>query len=637
MFSMKFQSESVPEKRQTWTVWESERKEKLAFEKTRGASETGLNLLKKKDCKSDFEIEVDREEEGGNSPESLECLPNPNISFDLNHQELLTTEGTMQSNMSREAKSEEFKSLIANDGFSPEETSKRKKMKPDRIATIVLPEQTERNIRIFDDPERTTLSRLSSIREVLRIILNVGLLLGEGCVWLTMYTEMDVTNQEYVLLFLILPTVVASSGWLACNWCNKNLSWSYFAIVFCLLLLSVPSPIFLHLFYLYEVTKCVGRSRPVGNLIALAQLCHAFTGSLPLIMCGLYMLLQAVIREDKSVAINHIAQLLERYPLYTPAMFLSFCLVVTAFHRYNERRTSTLLSILVTIPFTIITIAVRILGVAVILAFHPSKWSLLLLAGLSLSLLLLNLACKYNINKQPQNKDEDEGMAECCASTNCTFLLFKLPRLLLKAFGDIFIPLGYNSDPDLGQSAIRGSLQILGNYALTMGCLGVGLATAILHHVPNTYHGLEMAKMGMLVEIPETNVVVKTGSGMDIQVKMPATNVDLANSANLEASITMDDTMDLVVSIVVPMLLVLVSLPVTITRVAMMRLNCLVVREEVMKNESGQESLQQEIQRARKGVSWRLGLSICCGVSGAVVTSVIMLIITAVLAVKLAT
>ena len=116
---------------------------------------------------------------------------------------------------------------------------------------------------------------------------------------------------------------------------------------------------------------------------------------------------------------------------------------------------------------------------------------------------------------------------------------------------------------------------------------------------------------------------------------MPATNVDLANSANLEASISMDDTMDLIVSIAVPMLLVLVSLPVTITRVAMIGLNCVVVREDVMGTESGRQSLKQEIQRARRGVSGRLGLSICCGVSGAVVTSLVMLIGTSLLAVKL--
>ena len=72
-----------------------------------------------------------------------------------------------------------------------------------------------------------------------------------------------------------------------------------------------------HLFYLYEVTKCVGRSRPLGNLIALCQLCHAFTGSLPLVMSGGYMLLQAVVRDDKSIAINHIAQFLEKRKMFT--------------------------------------------------------------------------------------------------------------------------------------------------------------------------------------------------------------------------------------------------------------------------------------------------------------------------------
>ena len=132
-------------------------------------------------------------------------------------------------------------------------------------------------------------------------------------------------------------------------------------------------------------------------------------------------------------------------PMYTPAMFLSFCLVVTAFHRFNERRTSTLLSILVTIPFTIITVFVRILGVAVILAFHPLQWSLLLLAGLILSLLVLNLACQSNLIEYPPSKDKDEGMAECCASASCSFILFKLPCLLLKAIVNIFLPLGYSS------------------------------------------------------------------------------------------------------------------------------------------------------------------------------------------------
>lgn len=633
MLNMKLQSESVPEKRQSWSVWRADGKETVLLEDIATSSKDTPEHINNELHVGDFLTEINSDKEERNSPEPSECFPTNGI-FDLTDHHL-SPERTEEVNMAAQTKGEEFKHLIANRGLSPKETHTRAALKSNQITPVEMNEHNSRYTNILDDPEPRPLSRLNKFREVLRIVLNVGLLLGEGGAWITLYGEMDVTNQEYILLFLILPTVLTSSGWLAANWCNKTISWAYFSTVFCLTLASVPSPIFLHLFYLYEVTKCVGRSRPLGNLIALCQLCHAFTGSLPLVMSGGYMLLQAVVRDDKSIAINHIAQFLEKHPMYAPAMFLSFCLVVTSVHRYNERRTSTLISILVTIPFTIITIAIRIVAVSVILAFHPSKWSILLLAVLSFALLLLNLACQANLAKYPKSTPEDEGMAECCASSNCTFLLFKLPRMLLKAVGDIFIPLGYDGDGELCQGLVRGSWQIVLNYAITMACLGVGLATAILHHVPNTYHGLEMTKMGMMVEIPETNVILRTGSGMDIQVKMPATNVDLANTANLEASIAMDDTMDLIVAIAVPMLLVLVSLPVTITRVAMIGLNCVVVREEVMSTESGQQSLRQEVQRARKGVSGRLGLSICCGVSGAVVTSLFMLIGTSLLAVKL--
>ena len=210
-------------------------------------------------------------------------------------------------------------------------------------------------------------------------------------------------------------------------------------------------------------------------------------------------------------------------------MLISFILLVSAVHRYNERRTSSLLAILVTIPFTIITLVVRILAASIILGFHPSTWSVLVISGLSLGLLVVNLACRVkNSNKSNEEDDDgDDSAAACCASKVCTFVLFKLPRLLIKAVGNIFIPLGYGSDEILGQNVMHGSWQIGLNFLLCMICLGAGITTAVLHHVPNTYHGLEMAKMGMMVEIPETNVIVKTGSGMDIQV---ITRVDISDA-----------------------------------------------------------------------------------------------------------
>ena len=36
--------------------------------------------------------------------------------------------------------------------------------------------------------------------------------------------------------------------------------------------------------------------------------------------------------------------------------------------------------------------------------------------------------------------------------------------------------------------------------------------------MPNTYSGLEMASLGVQLEVPETEVLVKSLSGMDIKV-----------------------------------------------------------------------------------------------------------------------
>jgi len=633
---MKLQSESVPEKRQSWAYWDANGKETIGLENIEVITESFIANFKNvtKERESFIYLESS-EKEQRNSPEPSERFPNPNIILELSNQDLPPHSSEFATMGSRK-KEEELKSMIPNGGLSLKEQFSKDKRKSDQSIPVVQNNERNRQFLILDNPEPMTLSRLETFREVLRIVLNIGLLLGEGAAWITMYGEMDATNQEYILLFLILPTVTTASSWLACNWCNKSLSWTYFSTVFCLLLLSIPSPIFLHLFYLYEVTKCVGRSRPLGNLIALCQLCHAFTGSLPLLMSGLYMLLQAVITDEKSVAINHIAEFLEKHSLFAPAMLLSLMMVVTGVHRYNERRTSTLLSILVTIPFTLITLTTRTAAVSVILAFHPAKWSLILFSILASVLLIFNLLCQANLTKDKQKKIEDESaMVDCWSNKKCSFFLHKVPRLFMKASADIFVPLGYDNDSQLGQGAVRGSWQIVLNYLIVMTSLGVGLATAVLYYVPNTYQGLEMTKMGMQVEIPETSVILRTGSGMDIEVKMPATNLDLANSANLEASIATDETMDMIIAVAVPLLLVLVSLPVTITRVAMIGMNCLVVRQELMATETGHQSLKEEIHRARKGISGRLCLSICCGVGAAVVTSLVLLAGTSLIAVKL--
>ena len=50
---------------------------------------------------------------------------------------------------------------------------------------------------------------------------------------------------------------------------------------------------------------------------------------------------------------------------------------------------------------------------------------------------------------------------------------------------------------------MRGGALLLANYLLVMAGLGAGLALSLLHRVPNTYQGLEMASIGVQVDAPQ--------------------------------------------------------------------------------------------------------------------------------------
>ena len=69
-----------------------------------------------------------------------------------------------------------------------------------------------------------------------------------------------------------------------------------------------------------------------------------------------------------------------------------------------------------------------------------------------------------------------------------------------RAAASILHPLGYTGDPNLGQGRVRGGALLLANYLVVMAGLGAGLALSLLHRVPNTYQGLEMASIGVQVD-----------------------------------------------------------------------------------------------------------------------------------------
>ena len=298
--------------------------------------------------------------------------------------------------------------------------------------------------------------------------------------------------------------------------------------------------------------------------------------------------------------------------MFVPAMALSLLAVVTSVHRYNERQTSSLLT-LVTLPFTFTTTTVRILALALIISVYPILWSTVLIAGLGAALLVLNLLCV----RQRQLEEKQE--------TSC--LLMRLPLLSLRALASIISPLGYNSDSQLNQTRVRGGLLILLNYFLVMLGLGVGLATSSYYYVPNIYQGITMSALDLKVKIPEMSLAVELSQGMDINVIVPSRELDLGSASDLVADLETDDNWDLIFSLALPSLAVILSLPLTLTRVALLGLDCLLVRKS---------QLDESLAGARRGLGGRLSLSLCCGVISAIVTSITLLAVVALIVLKLA-
>ena len=157
--------------------------------------------------------------------------------------------------------------------------------------------------------------------------------------------------------------------------------------------------------------------------------------------------------------------------------------------------------------------------------------------------------------------------------------------------------------------------------------LGVGLATSSYYYVPNLYQGITMSALDLKVKIPEMSVAVELSRGMDINVILPSRELDLGSASDLVADLKTDDNWDLIFSLALPSLAVLLSLPLTITRVALLGLDCLLIRTT---------KLPENVKEARRGLGGRLSLSLCCGVVSAIVSSVTLLAIISLTLLKLA-
>ena len=112
-------------------------------------------------------------------------------------------------------------------------------------------------------------------------------------------------------------------------------------------------------------------------------------------------------------------------------------------------------------------------------------------------------------------------------------------------------------------------------------------------------------------------------------MQLPYTHLDMGDSANMSAILTIDQRLRWTIAIAVCIIMILVTLPTTITRVAMFNLDCLVVRqaENPQQRENGLSRLRKELPKNRVGTTTKTGTAVCCGAFGLLMVAVVIVMI----------
>ena len=184
--------------------------------------------------------------------------------------------------------------------------------------------------------------------------------------------------------------------------------------------------------------------------MTLCLLCRALLCSLPLLLLGLHLLLTHTLLHD-SINLLTLATFLQQSevprtilasvpdPALPPALLLSLTSATFALHGFSERRAGPLLAAMVSLPFTAVTVAVRCLALATILALQPGGWVLILLTTLVTVTVVVRLVCTcLPLRPRPPSS---------CLLGPVAPLLSSAPRALLTGVVEVLCPLGYTSDP----------------------------------------------------------------------------------------------------------------------------------------------------------------------------------------------
>lgn len=468
------------------------------------------------------------------------------------------------------------------------------------------------------------------------LLFDVILLVVEAAInlWLanTLIQEGLVLEYRAIIVMLIMPSVVNPLVWLGLK-SHYKISGT---LIFVLLVVGFPSPLFLYLWHLYLSLFSSFREAETAKLLSNTfRMVHAIVCSLPLMIINLstlYHQLQADGFESYAMDLNELKAHLSDVPMHGWAFAFSFINFVRGACLYNERQTMTMMFGLVALPFTILTTLCRVHVLALIIAFVEPEWTTILLVGLFIANLVMIWSCRKgtklikgqvtglrgtgdqqqiihpvrstnfandDLNMTCSNPGSQKCLTSCCCNTQWTrstsgFPTVKSGKYVLtkdssescwSGFGQLIclsvpamiIPSGYTNDYKSYHPRIKGGLYIVLNYLVNMSIMGVTLGYVILHRIPNDIHGITISNPSIGVVVPNSKILIN--AGVQIGIDMPKSTINLGEMPSMDLSANLKD-IDQIIAIIAPIMFAVACLPFVIMRAAMMELDCFITRRK---------------------------------------------------------
>jgi len=444
-------------------------------------------------------------------------------------------------------------------------------------------------------------------------IFYIFLLLAELILWIKVLLIWRTTSTPLysvsICIALLIPSLCLPVLAVLYSLTKGRLSYSSAAMLF-----PPPSPFLLHLLILYR--KLQGEEHVKLSLaVRNAGVTQALLMSFPLIVISLVTLIRATVG-DELVDMADMHRHLNMHSLQGLAATLSLINLVVSTFRYNERESGRAVALLVGLPFLFTNICFRLIGFSLLMAYFETAWILLCLGllfcvsaiGVQLGAgeTVCGRVCRKMLGDEVEPRRRDAGPG--------------VTGSLLLSLANVAVPAGYNRDVSMGHCQGKGWR------VLVVGWVGTILVhTLVIHHsvvadVPNIYTGLAPVDMSMIM--PKTGLAVNIPNmvgGFDLKLVLPQTKMTMEGEHPASYELKTSPQQDMLLATMLPMLLVMLTVPFTILRILLLGWNCALTKQE----REGDFEDEEEGVIPRPGKT-RSCLTVMCGVSGMMMFTTIL-------------